>query len=707
MPNLLNPFRSLANALSGRPAQPSPALDPATPPTSPVSGIAFAAPVSPVLQPSPPSLEAAASPVASSSPTNASPANDCQLTGYDLHLLGQGKHNHFWKKLGAHLTQQDGQKGVQFVVWAPNAKQVSVVGDFNGWNVMTHLMEPVGGSGLWQTFVPGLTQGTLYKYNICSAATFYEVQKSDPVGFAAEMRPSTASMVWDLNQYIWQDETWLAQREDRQSMASPISIYEVHLGSWMRVPEDNNRWLSYGELADKLTAYVKEMNYTHVELLPITEHPFDGSWGYQTVGYFAPTSRFGNPDEFRLLIDKLHQAGIGVILDWVPAHFPKDAHGLGFFDGTHLYEHDDWRQREHKDWGTNVFNYGRWEVKNFLIANALFWLKEYHIDGLRVDAVASMLYLDYSRKEGEWLPNCFGGRENLEAIAFMKELNEVLYAECPGILMFAEESTDFGKVSHPTYDGGLGFGYKWDMGWMHDTLSYFSKDPIYRQFHQNDLTFRGLYMFAEKFTLPLSHDEVVHGKGSILDKMPGDLWQKYANMRALYAYMTGQPGKKLHFMGNDIAQWEEWNATASVSWHLLQWPAHQGVQNLVKDLNRLYINEPALHQKDVDPSGYWMVACNDNQNSVMAFIRKGFNPDDDVLVVCNLTPTPQSHYRVGVPQAGYWQELLNTDAELYGGSGLGNLGGVQAHEMPWDNLPCHLELTLPPLAVVFFKRQQG
>lgn len=630
-----------------------------------------------------------------------------QLTDLDLHLLKEGRHYRLYDKLGAHLAVENGVAGVRFTVWAPNAQQVTVIGDFNGWNKQSHVMDNVQLSGYWSLFVPGLKAGEAYKYNIQSAATFYEVEKADPVGFYAEMRPCTGSRVWDVNAYQWHDGQWMSERKHQHRYDKPISIYEVHLGSWKRVPEEESRWLTYRELAEQLPAYVKELGYTHVELLPVSEHPFDGSWGYQTVGYYAVTSRFGTPDDFKFLVDTLHQHGIGVILDWVPGHFPKDLHGLDFFDGTHLYDHDDWRKREHKEWGTNAFNYGRWEVSNFLIANALFWLDKYHIDGLRVDAVASMLYLDYSREDGEWAPNEYGGRENIEAINFLRRFNEEVYANFPDVLTFAEESTAWGGVSKPTFDNGLGFGYKWDMGWMHDTLSFMARDPIYRRYHQNEMTFRGLYMFSENYTLPLSHDEVVHGKGALLSKMPGDMWQQFANLRALLAYMTAQPGKKLLFMGGEFGQWNEWNAYGSLDWHLLQHGSHQGIKALVSALNHLYRSEPALHQKDCDPSGFYMIDCNDSANNIMSFARRGYHDEqDEIIVVCNFTPTPHYGYGVGVPRPGRYVELLNTDDKRFDGSGMTNPHPIDSIPGEVQRQSQYIPLNLSPLGVSFLKRQQ-
>ncbi len=627
------------------------------------------------------------------------------LTDYDLYLFGEGNHNRLYDKLGAHLIEQDGVAGTHFAVWAPNADAVSVLGDFNFWQPGSHLLQPRGSSGIWAGFLPGIGAGTLYKYAINSRFNGYRVEKADPFGFAAEIRPHTASKVWDLNRYQWNDADWMGQRGKANALSSPISVYEVHLGSWRRVPEEGNRWLTYREMATLLVDHVKRMGFTHVELLPISEHPLDASWGYQTVGYFAPTSRFGSPDDFRFFIDALHQAGIGVLLDWVPAHFPSDSHGLAYFDGTHLYEHSDPRKGEHTEWGTKIFNFGRNEVSNFLIANALFWLDKYHIDGLRVDAVASMLYLDYARKEGEWIPNQYGGRENLEAVAFLRRLNERVYGDFPDTVMMAEESTAWPMVSRPTYLGGLGFGIKWDMGWMHDTLKYFELDPVHRKFHHNQLTFRSLYAFTENFVLPLSHDEVVHGKKALLDKMPGDLWQKFANLRLLFGYMYAQPGKKLLFMGGEFGQWNEWYFDVSLQWHLLEYPLHAGLQRWVRDLNTAYRGEPAFHERDCDPSGFEWIDCHDSDQGVLSFLREGKIANDYLLIVCNFTPVPREHYHVGAPYGGWWREVLNSDAELYGGSGLGNAGGVEAAPIPWHGRSHLLNVTLPPLAMLVFKPQ--
>jgi 1,4-alpha-glucan branching enzyme len=626
-----------------------------------------------------------------------------ELTEFDVHLWSEGSHYRAYEKLGAHITERDGVEGTQFAVWAPNARWVSVVGDFNSWEPGKHPLKPVGSSGIWETFVPRIGAGTLYKYAIFSKYGNYWVEKADPYAFATELRPRTASKVWELSGYEWGDQEWMSRRHTAHTLDAPIAIYEVHLASWRRKPEDWNRWLNYREAAEQLADYCHDLGYTHVELLPITEHPFDGSWGYQTVGYYAPTSRFGTPQDFMNFVDTLHRRSIGVILDWVPAHFPRDEHGLGYFDGTHLYEHADPRLGQHTDWGTFIYNYGRTEVSNFLISNALFWLDKYHIDGLRVDAVASMLYLDYSRKPGEWVPNRYGGRENIEAINFLRRLNEQVYGEYPDVVTFAEESTAWPGVSRPGYLGGLGFGYKWDMGWMHDTLDYLSHDPVHRKYHHDRLTFRMLYAFTENYVLPLSHDEVVHGKGALLSKMPGDDWQKFANLRLLYGWQYAQPGKKLLFMGGEIGQWQEWHHDSSLDWHLLQWEPHQGIQRWVRDLNTSYRGNLALHQYDCDPAGFEWVDCCDWQTSVVSLIRKGRNPEDMVLAVFNFTPVPRHEYRVGVPRSGRWDEVLNSDAPIYGGSGQGNYGGVDAEAAPHHGREFSLSLTVPPLGVVMFR----
>ncbi|MBI2805259.1 MAG: 1,4-alpha-glucan branching protein GlgB [Planctomycetes bacterium] len=627
------------------------------------------------------------------------------LTDYDLYLLGEGNHNRIYEKLGAHLLTLDGVAGTHFAVWAPNAHEVCVVGDFNGWRHGAFYLNSRGNSGVWDGFIPHVGVGALYKFSIHSRHLGYQVEKADPYGFAAETRPLSASKVWDLSQYAWSDAAWMARRGKANRLDAPIAIYEIHLGSWRRVPEEGNRWLTYRELATRLTDYVKAMGYTHVEFLPVSEHPLDASWGYQTVGYFAPTSRFGTPDDFRFLVDTLHQAGIGVVLDWVPAHFPRDGHGLAYFDGTHLYEHEDPRKGEHTEWGTKIFNFGRNEVCNFLISNALFWLDKYHIDGLRVDAVASMLYLDYARKEGEWIPNQYGGRENLDAVAFLRRLNERVYGEFPDTIMMAEESTAWPGVSRPTYLGGLGFGVKWDMGWMHDTLKYLSLEPIHRKYHHDQLTFRSLYAFTENFILPLSHDEVVHGKRSLLDKMPGDLWQKFANMRLLLGLMYAQPGKKLLFMGGEIGQWQEWKHDSSLEWHLLDYPLHIGLQRWTRDLNTCYRGEPAFHERDCDPSGFEWIDCSDFEQGVVSFLREGKIANDYILIAFNFTPVPRYNYHLGVPWGGRWQEILNSDAPLYGGAGQGNHGAVAAAPIPWHGRSHLLNVTVPPLAMLVFKPQ--
>jgi len=624
------------------------------------------------------------------------------LSDFDLHLLAEGTHYRNYDKLGAHCLEADGVTGVRFAVWAPNATRVAVIGDFNDWNPGTTPLANRGASGVWEVWVPTLGPGTRYKYRIEGPGGF-QGDKADPYGFAAEIRPQTASKVYRLEGYHWRDGDWMAARAAGRLHDAPMSTYEVHLGSWRRVPEDGNRWLSYREQAVQLADYVHDMGFTHVELLPITEHPFDGSWGYQTVGYFAPTSRFGDPHDFMHLVDTLHQRGIGVILDWVPAHFPRDGHGLGWFDGTHLYEHADPRQGLHPDWDTFIFNYGRREVRNFLIGNALFWLEQYHIDALRVDAVASCLYLDYGRKAGEWIPNQYGGRENLDAVDFFRLLNERVHADNPGVTVIAEESTSWPMVSRPTYLGGLGFGFKWNMGWMHDMLSYLELDPVYRSYHHQLITFSMLYAFTENFVLPFSHDEVVHGKGSMLSRMPGDDWQRFANLRLLYGYMFGHPGKKLLFMGCEFGQWREGNHDTSLDWHLLDDPRHRGLQRWVRDLNTFYRGCAALHQVDFDPSGFEWVDCNDNQRSSVSFLRWGRDRGDAVLICCNFTPVPREHYRVGVPFAGRWEEVLNSDATLYGGSGTGNFGGAETAPLPMHGHPASLDITLPPLGLVAFR----
>jgi 1,4-alpha-glucan branching enzyme len=624
------------------------------------------------------------------------------ISEFDLYLLAEGTHYRAYEKLGAHITEKDGKRGVQFAVWAPNAKRVSIIGDFNNWNPSANVMRP-STAGIWEGFIPDIGQGATYKYHIESRLRDYKVDKADPYGFAAEIRPQTASRVWNLENYSWHDESWMSNRTKNNSLTSPLSFYEVHLGSWKRVLEEGNRWLTYRELAPLLADYVHDAGFTHVEFLPVMEHPFDGSWGYETLGYFAPTSRFGTPDDFMFLVDYLHQRGIGVVLDWVPAHFPKDEAGLGFFDGSHLYEHEDPRQGEHPDWNTFVFNYGRNEVQNFLTSNALFWMDKYHVDGLRVDAVASMLYLDYGRREGQWIPNRFGGKENLDAIHFLRTLNEHVYGAYPDTMMFAEESTSWPGVSRPTYLGGLGFGLKWNMGWMHDVLNYISQDPVFRTYHHNEITFSLIYAFAENFVLPFSHDEVVYGKGSMIRKMPGDDWQKFANLRLLYGFMFGHPGKKLLFMSDEFGQWSEWNHDASLEWNLLEHPSHSGLQRWVRDLNTLYRGEALLHTMDFNPAGFEWGDCKDFQRSIISFLRRGQNPNDQLLFVCNFTPVVRQNYRVGVPLEGYWKEILNSDAPLYGGSGQGNFGGLSTVPLPIHGRPFSLNMTLPPLGIVIFR----
>jgi len=626
------------------------------------------------------------------------------ITDDDLYLFNQGSHLRLYEKLGAHHNTVDGLDSIYFAVWAPNAEHVAVMGDFNGWNKTGHPLSPLGQSGIWYGFISGFARGMVYKYHIISRHHGYKVDKADPFAFYSEIPPRTGSVVWDLD-YTWGDDQWVEKRGHRNSLEGPVSIYEVHLGSWMQAVEKDAGMLTYRELAPRLAEYVLDMGFSHVEFLPIMEHPFYGSWGYQTTGYFSPTSRYGCPQDFMYLIDYLHQQGIGVILDWVPSHFPTDEHGLGFFDGSHLFEHADPRQGIHPDWNSYIFNYSRDEVRSFLFSSAFFWVDKYHADGLRVDAVASMIYLDYSRKRGEWIPNKYGGRENLEAISFLRRFNEELYRAFPYIQTIAEESTAWPMVSRPVYLGGLGFGMKWDMGWMHDTLEYMSKDPIHRKYHHDKLTFRMLYAFHENFILPLSHDEVVHGKGSLLGKMPGDDWRKFANLRLLFSYMYAQPGKKLLFMGGEIGQWNEWYHEVCLDWHLLEYPFHAGIRRLVKDLNRLYAVEPALHELDFHPNGFEWIDCSDSEGSIINLLRKGYSTGDIVLVALNFTPIPRFNYQVGVPCGGYWKELLNSDSSEYGGSGHGNLGGVDASPIPFHGRPYSLILTLPPLGAIFFARE--
>jgi 1,4-alpha-glucan branching enzyme len=622
----------------------------------------------------------------------------------DLHLFAEGQHWNIYDKFGAHLRTIGDATGVYFAVWAPNAQRVSVVGDFNGWDGRVNPMRKLIGSGVWELFLPGIKQGTHYKFEI-RAQTGALLLKSDPFAFFNQHGKSTASLVYDLERYHWNDGGWMESRRTRNWPGSPISIYEVHLGSWRRKAEEGNRHLSYLELTETLLPYVLEMGYTHIELLPVAEHPFEGSWGYQVTNYYAPTSRFGTPDEFRHFIDKCHQVGIGVILDWVPAHFPKDAHALAEFDGTHLYEHMDPRQGEQQDWGTLIFNFGRNEVRNFLIGNALFWLDKYHIDGLRVDAVASMLYLDYSRQPGQWIPNVYGGRENLDAIYFLKRFNEVCYEHFPGIMTIAEESTAWPGVSRPTYLGGLGFGFKWNMGWMHDFLQYMSLDPIFRRFHHGNITFSLLYAFQENFVLVLSHDEVVYGKRSLLSKMPGDEWQKFANLRMFLAWMYGHPGKKLLFMGSEFGQLNEWNHDTSLDWQLVSLPPHDGLRRLVQHLNYIYKSEPALWQLDDSYEGFDWIDLHDADNSVVSFLRKS-REGDVVAFVVNATPMVRYDYRLGVPESGFYREFINTDAETYGGSNVGNFGGIQTQDIPWMGREHSILIHLPPLATLAFKLQK-
>ncbi len=624
------------------------------------------------------------------------------LSDQDLYLFNEGSHLRLYEKLGAHQAIVEGKPGTRFAVWAPNAEQVSVVGDWNGWKRSSHPLAPRGNSGIWEAFVPDVGIGAVYKFHIRSRTGDYQVDKADPFAIRSEVPPHTASVVWNLD-YQWNDKEWLEARAQKRGLAEPISIYELHLGSWRRVAEDGYRSLSYREMAPLLAEYARDMGFTHVELLPVMEHPFFGSWGYQTTGYFAASSRYGTPQDLMYLIDVLHQHGIGVLLDWVPSHFPTDEHGLGYFDGTHLFEHGDPRQGFHPDWGSFIFNYDRHEVRSFLLSSALFWIDVFHADGLRVDAVASMLYLDYSRKAGEWIPNEDGGRENLGAITFLRRLNEEVYRLHPDVHLIAEESTSWPMVSRPTYAGGLGFGMKWDMGWMHDALSYASLDPVHRSFHQRDLTFRMLYAFTENFVLPLSHDEVVHGKGSLIGKMPGDDWQKFANLRALYASMWTQPGKKLLFMGCEFAQRSEWNHDASLEWNLLEWAPHRGIQRLVRDLNTLYRAEPALHELDCDPAGFAWIDCDDSAQSTLVYLRRGASTRDTIVVACNWTPVPRPGFRLGVPHGGFWREVLNSDSAWYGGSDLGNGGGVTAERVAWRGQAHSLSITLPPLAVVILK----
>lgn len=629
-----------------------------------------------------------------------------RFTDFDIHLFREGNHFNLYDKLGSHLMRSGGVDGAYFAVWAPNAEYVSVIGDFNGWKPQSHPMRSRwDSSGIWEMFIPGIGHGSLYKYHIRSRFHGYKVEKGDPFALRCEVPPRTASVVWDIG-YKWGDGSWMKGRDANNSLSSPMSVYELHIGSWRRVPEEGNRPLTYRELAPLLSYYIKEMGFTHVELLPVMEHPFYGSWGYQITGYFAPTSRYGAPEDLMYLIDHLHENGIGVILDWVPSHFPGDEHGLTYFDGTHLYEHADKRKGFQPEWKSHIFNYGRNEVRNFLISNAIFWCDKYHADGLRIDAVASMLYLDYARQNGDWIPNKFGGRENLEAVDFLKHLNESVYKQFPTVQIIAEESTAWPMVTRPTYVGGLGFGMKWNMGWMHDTLEYITKDPIYRKHHHGSLTFSMIYAFTENFMLPLSHDEVTHGKGSLLNKMPGNFWHKCAGLRQLLGYMWTHPGKKLLFMGSEFGTFSEWSHETSLDWHVAGYPEHSGVWRWVRDLNRLYRSEPALYEIDFTYDGFEWIDLSDYEGSIISFLRKGRSgADGSILVVCNFTPVPRYDYRIGVPTEGFWSEVLNSDALEYEGSGHGNLGGVHS-----DPVYCHgransIRITLPPMGIVIFKRR--
>jgi 1,4-alpha-glucan branching enzyme len=626
-----------------------------------------------------------------------------RATDFDQYLIGEGKHRRLYDVLGAHARTVGGMTGTNFAVWAPNARGISVIGDFNGWDYRRHPLKKMsGGAGLWEIFVPNVEPGSLYKFRV-TGADGHVTDRTDPMGFSAEVPPRTASVVVDLDSYTWNDQEWLERRSSTNALHQPMSVYEVHLGSWQTDPSLPNGWLNYRELAHRLVKYCQEMHYTHLELLPVSEHPYTGSWGYQTTGYFSVTSRYGSPADFMYFVDYCHQHGIGVIIDWVPAHFPKDRHGLARFDGTALYEHLDPRQGEHPDWGTLIFNYGRNEVRNFLIANALFWLDKYHIDGLRVDAVASMLYLDYSRQANQWVPNRYGGRENLEAISFLREFNQVVHAEHPGVVTIAEESTAWEGVSRPVETGGLGFSLKWNMGWMNDTTRYFRHNPIHRKYHHNELTFSLIYAFHENFTLPLSHDEVVHGKRALLDQMPGDLWQKFANLRLLYTYMWLHPGKKLLFMGCDFGQWTEWNHNRELDWGLLRFETHGGLKQLVSDLNRLHVAEPALHELDFDSAGFQWIDCLNAENSLLAFLRRNKNGDQIILAAFNMTPVVRRDYRLGVDGPGVYREILNSDSKFYGGSNVGSFQSI-AEPIPAQGRPWSIPLSLPPLAGVVLKQ---
>ena len=628
------------------------------------------------------------------------------LTDDDLYLFNEGSHFRLYEKLGAHPMEHEGKEGTCFAVWAPDAQKVYVMGDFNGWDKESHPLRPRRKSGIWEGFIPGVGKGANYKYHIASRFHGYHVDKADPFALYSEVPPKTGSIVWNLD-YVWGDGEWMENRQKQNALDAPMAVYEMHLGSWMRMPEEGNRSLTYRELAPRLAEYVRSMGFTHVEFLPVMEHPFYGSWGYQTSGYFTPTSRYGTPQDFMYLVDQLHRNEIGVILDWVPSHFPSDEHSLGYFDGTYLFEHADPGQRIHPDWDSLIFNYGREEVQSYLLSSALCWLDVYHADGLRVDAVASMLYLNYGRRDGEWIPNKYGGKENLEAIAFLRRFNEEVYKNYSDVQTVAEESTSWPMVSRPLYVGGLGFGMKWDMGWMHDMLAYMSEDPIHRKFHHNKLTFRMIYSFNENFVLPLSHDEVVYGKGSLLQKMPGNDWQRFANLRLLFGVMYAQPGKKLLFMGGEFGQWNEWYHETSLDWNLLEHPSHSGVQRWVTDLNQLYKNEPALHELDFDQAGFEWIDCNDSQQSTLSLLRKGRSTEDTIVIACNFTPVPHHNYRVGVPEGGLWREILNSDAQDYDGSGQGNFGAVGAETTSFHGRPYSVNITLPPLAIVYFKRDEA
>ncbi len=628
--------------------------------------------------------------------------NSQVITDFDLHLFNEGTHNEIFNKLGAHPMTIDGHDGVYFAVWAPNAKSVSVVGSFNNWDGAKHPMTPVSASGVWELFIADIYPGEMYKYEIRTQSDEY-LKKSDPFAFYSELRPGTASIVYDLDKYTWQDKAWIDKRDSENPLDKPILIYEVHLGSWARSDDGNNSFLTYREYADRLIDYVSDMGYTHIELLPLAEHPLDDSWGYQVTGYYSVTSRYGTPYDFMCFVDRCHQRGIGVIMDWVPAHFPKDAHGLEKFDGTALYEHEDPRKGEHPHWGTLIFNYGRNEVRNFLISNAVFWFQKYHIDGIRVDAVASMLYLDYGREEGQWIPNKYGTNQNIEASDFLKQLNSTVYSYFPGIMMIAEESTSWPMITKPPYMGGLGFTFKWNMGWMNDFMKYISMDPVYRKYHHNYITFSIVYAMTENFVLVLSHDEVVHGKRSMIGKMPGDYWQKFAGLRVAYGFMYGHPGKKLSFMGNEFGQFIEWNFRQGMDWNLLDYEMHRKLKDYVRDLNMLYKTQKALYEIDFNYEGFEWLDCNDSDHSIVSFIRKGEIPEDSLVFVCNFTPVVYNDYRIGVPYGGFYKEILNSDSEIYGGSNVGNLGGIEAEQKQHLQWQYSLSMQVPPLAVVVFK----